>query len=77
MVVATSCSNLIAHFYGSLSEQFTVGPTLKKDPTRFDFTEKELYYWEELKKVHRQIRSDSGTHFNRLEKVLFFNYFIQ
>lgn len=71
MIVATPCTNLMAHLSGTASHEFNSLNEFKHDPTRFEFTEKEAMYWNELKKVQR--RSKEGTTlFKSLDEVILF-----
>ncbi|MCP9265639.1 hypothetical protein DINM_020980 [Dirofilaria immitis] len=52
IIVATPCTNLMAHLTGTASNEFGSVNEFKHDPTRFEFTEKEAMYWNELKKYN-------------------------
>ena len=70
MIVATPCNSLSVQ----LSDSFPLTDLMnefQKDPTRFEFTEKELMYWNELKKAQGQINS-GATVFKGLEQVCAF-----
>ncbi|OZC09067.1 peptidase family M1 [Onchocerca flexuosa] len=70
IIVATPCTNLMAHLTGTASNEFNSVSEFKHDPTRFEFTEKEAMYWNELKKVQR--RSKEGTTlFKSLDEMTF------
>ncbi|VDN07157.1 unnamed protein product [Thelazia callipaeda] len=70
MIVATPCTNLMSHFSGSVSYGSNFMNEFKRDPTRFEFTEKEAVYWNELKKVQRHARQ-GATLFKSLDEMTF------
>lgn len=75
MIVATPCTNLVAQLSGTAAEEFFLLNQFKRDPTRFEFTEREQKYWDELKRVHG-VTKPGGMVFKGLEKVLFCQRFI-
>ncbi|MFH4980518.1 hypothetical protein AB6A40_007227 [Gnathostoma spinigerum] len=58
IIVATPCTSLIAQSSDRLSNPLDLSNEFKRDPTRFEFTEKELMYWNELKRSQR--RAEKG-----------------
>uniref|UniRef100_A0A183DVN8 COPIIcoated_ERV domain-containing protein n=1 Tax=Gongylonema pulchrum TaxID=637853 RepID=A0A183DVN8_9BILA len=69
MIVATPCTGLVAQLSGSVaSSEFNPMNELKRDPTRFEFTEKEKLYWEELKRAQGRV-SERTTLFKSLDKI--------
>uniref|UniRef100_A0A0R3RR88 Peptidase_M1 domain-containing protein n=1 Tax=Elaeophora elaphi TaxID=1147741 RepID=A0A0R3RR88_9BILA len=70
MIVATPCTNLMAHLTGTASHEFNSVNEFKHDPTRFEFTEKEAMYWNELKKVQRRTK-EGTTLFKSLDEMTF------
>lgn len=71
MIVATPCKNLMAQLTGTSSRELNSLNEFRHDPTRFEFTEKEAMYWNELKEVQR--RSKEGeTLFKSLDEVILF-----
>lgn len=68
MIVATPCASLVVQLSGSSSKEFDMTNQFKRDPTRFEFTEKEAFYWNELKKVHGQVHQ-GATIFKSLDKA--------
>lgn len=71
MIVATPCTNLMAHITGTASHELNYMNEFKHDPTRFEFTEKEAMYWNELKKVQRHTK-EGATLFKSLDEVILF-----
>lgn len=69
MIVATPCTNLVAQLTGTVSQEFNSMNEFKHDPTRFEFTEKEEMYWNELKKVQRRTK-EGTTLFKSLDEVI-------
>uniref|UniRef100_A0A915PIS7 Endoplasmic reticulum vesicle transporter C-terminal domain-containing protein n=1 Tax=Setaria digitata TaxID=48799 RepID=A0A915PIS7_9BILA len=70
MIIATPCTNLMAHLTGTASHDFNFMNEFKHDPTRFEFTEKEALYWNELKKVQRRTK-EGATLFKSLDEMTF------
>ncbi|KAK6110687.1 Endoplasmic reticulum vesicle transporter family protein [Brugia pahangi] len=70
MIVATPCTNLMAHLTGTTSHEFSSMNEFKHDPTRFEFTEKEAMYWNELKKVQHRTK-EGTTLFKSLDEMTF------
>uniref|UniRef100_A0A915A732 Endoplasmic reticulum vesicle transporter N-terminal domain-containing protein n=1 Tax=Parascaris univalens TaxID=6257 RepID=A0A915A732_PARUN len=70
MIVATPCTNLVAQLSGTAAEGFFLLNQFKRDPTRFEFTEREQRYWDELKRVHG-VTKPGGMVFKGLEKMEF------
>ncbi|VDD95058.1 unnamed protein product [Enterobius vermicularis] len=69
MIVATPCNSLSIQLPDSASE-FHVLDGFKKDPTRFEFTDEELIYWNELRKAQGSAQLDASV-FRGLEKMTF------
>lgn len=72
MIVATPCNSLSIQLPDSASE-FHVLDGFKKDPTRFEFTDEELIYWNELRKAQGSAQLDASV-FRGLEKVTFYYF---
>ncbi|VDM50565.1 unnamed protein product [Toxocara canis] len=70
MIVATPCTNLVAQLSGTAAEEFFLLNQFKRDPTRFEFTEREQEYWDELKRMQGMTKP-GGVVFKGLEKMEF------
>lgn len=70
IIVATPCSNLDLQVTGNIPNEFGLLHQFKKDPTRFEFTKRELMLWNELKKANERVKP-GGTVFKGLERMAF------
>uniref|UniRef100_A0A0K0E5F7 COPIIcoated_ERV domain-containing protein n=1 Tax=Strongyloides stercoralis TaxID=6248 RepID=A0A0K0E5F7_STRER len=85
MQLATACgnfelnlpqSNVVSQIFDIFNEKKDDEPTLNKDPTRFELSEKEYKYWKILQDAHRK-KYNKGSNFNKLNDIDFVNVHIE
>uniref|UniRef100_A0A0N5AMK5 Endoplasmic reticulum-Golgi intermediate compartment protein 2 n=1 Tax=Syphacia muris TaxID=451379 RepID=A0A0N5AMK5_9BILA len=69
MIVATPCTSLSVQMPDAFPD-IDLMAEFDKDPTRFEFTEQELQYWNELKKAQGLVHPDASM-FKGLEQMTF------